>query len=91
MFACIIECHAKDSNRMQVSTTVANDLMPSPPEQGFVEFFVLSEKSKVEKLVCIAFSASPDVDEYHHDLGETLANMLMASLGIRSNAEDRND
>lgn len=76
---------------MQVSTTVANDLMSSPPEEGFVEFFVLSEKSKVEKLVCIAFSASPDVDEYHHDLGETIANMLTASLGIRSNSEDRYD
>jgi hypothetical protein len=91
MFACIIECHAKDSNRMQVRTTVANDLMPNAPEQGFVDFFALSEKSKIEKLVCIAFSASPDVDEDHHDLGETIANMLTACLGIRSNAEDRYD
>jgi len=51
MFARSVECQAKDGSGVQISTKVANDVLPILQEQpGSVDFLALSDKTTAERL-----------------------------------------
>ena len=51
MFARSVECQAKDGSGVQISTKVANDVLPILQEQpGSVDFLALSDKTNAERL-----------------------------------------
>ena len=83
MFACVLECQAKDSKGPQISTKVTNDVLPCLQKQpGFVDFFALSDKTNAEGLVCVSFwtSRGGDAEEYHRQHYEMITNMLKPVL-----------
>jgi hypothetical protein len=81
MFACVLECQAKDGKGTQIGAKVANDVLPSLQEQpGFVDLLALSDETHAERLVCVSFWTSPDNEEHHRRHYEMMTNILKPVL-----------